>query len=293
MHAVSDKSSLFKLAESLRIPIPQTFHLARHTDLPQLIEQITNYPVVVKPALSKVLVGNGFMSGGVSYASNRRELELIYTKSPILCYPSIIQEKIKGIGTGLFTLYHKNKHLALFSHQRLREKPPSGGVSVVSESVPLDIDMVDSADRLLSTVGFNGIAMVEYKRDQRDGKAKLIEINGRFWGSLQLALACGVDFPNLYLDHLQGKVPSSSIKNYVVGHKLKWFFGTLDYLLIRLKNNNPSLNLPNYIPSKWFALFEFLNIWERNTSFDVANREDMNPFYYETIQYISSLWKKK
>ena len=203
-----------------------------------------------------------------------------------LRYPSMIQEKIIGPGTGLFTLYDKDRHLALFSHRRLREKPPSGGVSVLSESVPLDEEMVEAADRLLSAVGWTGVAMVEFKRDHRDGKAKLMEINGRFWGSLQLAIACGVDFPGLFLDYHQGKRPAETIRDYRVGHRLKWFLGTLDHLLIRLKHNRAALNLPPDAPSRIGALAEFLKIWGGDSSFDVFDQNDIGPFLFEARSYV-------
>ncbi len=235
MQAVADKAALFRLAERLKVPVPTTLYLAGAGDLSSVIGKIDWYPVVVKPALSKIQEGKRFLSAGVRYAASQEELKYLYATSSVLRYPSMIQERIVGPGTGLFTLYDGNRHLALFSHQRLREKPPSGGVSVVSESVPLDEEMVEASHRLLSAVGWSGVAMVEFKRDQRDGKAKLMEINGRFWGSLQLAIACGIDFPTLFLDQLQGKKPTTLIRDYRVGHKLKWFFGTLDHLLIRVK----------------------------------------------------------
>lgn len=293
MRAVSDKLDLFQLAESLQVPIPQTFYLTNTDDLPAILKQISLYPVVVKPALSRRLVEQVFFSGGVMYAASWKELEHLYTTIPVLRYPSLIQEKIVGPGTGLFTLYDGNRHLALFSHKRLREKPPSGGVSVVSESVSLDEEMVDVADKLLSSVGWRGMAMVEFKRDQRDGKAKLMEINGRFWGSLQLAIACDVDFPSLYLDYLQGKYPPAPIRDYRLGHKMKWFFGTLDHLLIRLKNRDETLNLPSGFPTKWQALMDFIKIWERNTSFDVFSRDDTGPFLLEARSYFRQTVKGK
>lgn len=286
MESVADKSALYRMAERLQVSIPQTLYLAGVGDLSAVIEKIDRYPVVVKPALSKIPEGEGFLSAGVRYAASREELEHLYMTSNVLRYPSMIQEMIVGPGTGLFTLYDGNRHLALFSHRRLREKPPSGGVSVVSESVPLDEEMVEAAHRLLSAVGWSGVAMVEFKRDQRDGKAKLMEINGRFWGSLQLAVACGVDFPALFLDHLQGKKPSVPIRDYRVGHKLKWFFGTLDHLLIRLKSSDEKMNFLQGYPSKLQAVVDFLNVWEKNTSFDVFDRNDPGPFWFEGHSYI-------
>jgi predicted ATP-grasp superfamily ATP-dependent carboligase len=293
MQAVSDKTRLFQLAESLNVLMPKTFYLAGADDLSANIRKIDRYPVVVKPALSKIPEGEGFLSGGVRYASSREELEQLYEISRVLRYPSMIQEKIVGPGTGLFTLYDNNHHLALFSHRRLREKPPSGGVSVVSESVPLDEEMVQAAGRLLSAVGWNGVAMVEFKRDQRDGKAKLMEINGRFWGTLQLAIASGVDFPSLLLDHLQGKDPLFPIRDYRVGHKLKWFFGTLDHLLIRLKYSEEALNLPSGSPSRWQTMVDFFRVWEKNTSFDVFDRTDLRPFWFEGLSYLRQAMRAK
>ena len=285
MKAVSDKVSLFHLAEKLGVPIPRTIYLTSTIDLPRAIKRIEQYPVVIKPSLSRIHVGNSFLSGGVRYANSQEELERIYSSSPDLRYPSLIQEKVHGPGTGLFTLFAKKDHVALFSHQRIREKPPSGGVSVVSESVPLDEEMVSHAKLLLSAVEWESVAMVEFKRDIRDGKAKLMEINGRFWGTLQLAITCGVDFPSLYLDFLQGRKAVNTFSEYKIGHKMKWFFGTLDHLLIRMKNKDVHLNLPTGSPSKWRALIEFATIWEKDTSFDVIQRDDLRPFLFESLNY--------
>lgn len=291
MKAVSDKVSLYRLAERLGIAMPQTFYLNNSDELSLIKQSITEFPVVIKPALSRIAVGEGFLSTSISYATDIEELEEQYKTNPALQYPSMIQEKIIGPGTGLFTLYDSNQHLALFSHRRLLEKPPSGGVSVVSESVPLDEEMVEAAGKLLSSVGWQGVAMVEFKRDERDGKAKLMEINGRFWGTLQLAITCGVDFPCLFLETLQGKKVNHQVGNYTVGHRMKWFFGTIDHLLIRLKNSDIELHLPPGTPSKWRAVGEFANLWSKTSSYDVFNTKDMKPFSYEARSYFFQFFR--
>ena len=51
--------------------------------------------------------------------------------------------------------------------------------------------------KLLDALKWYGIAMVEFKLDQKDGVPKLIEVNPRFWGSMSLAIHPGVDFPYL------------------------------------------------------------------------------------------------
>ncbi len=284
-----NKVEVFRLAEDLGVRIPSTIFINDREDFIAKEHQCTNFPVVVKPGMSRIHTGAGFIAAGVSYANSPEELRACYEHSDALNYPSMIQEKIIGPGTGLFTLFDRDRHLALFSHRRLREKPPSGGVSVVSESVPLDPEMVDASARLLSSIGWKGVAMVEFKRDLRDGRPKLMEINGRFWGSLQLAISCGVDFPALLLDYVQGKRPATVEGAYETGHKLKWFLGTLDHLIIRLKNDDASLNLPTGSPSKFRCFMDFLKVWEKNTSFDVIDKDDIRPFTSELREYIRSL----
>jgi predicted ATP-grasp superfamily ATP-dependent carboligase len=288
-NSISNKYSLFKLAETLNAPIPKTLFINNTNKLTRLIPSIKSYPVVVKPALSKIIVGDGFISGDVMYASSQKELELLYSNCSALRYPSIIQEMIIGPGTGLFTLYDKNRHLALFSHRRLLEKPPSGGVSVVCESVPLDNEMVEVADAILSSVGWSGVAMVEFKRDQRDGKAKLIEINGRFWGSLQLSIASGVDFPSLYLDYLRG-LELRNGKAYLVNQKMKWIFGIIDHLIINLKSDSNRNNNLMYKFKSIFPAINYLIETGKNISTDVFSREDLRPFVYEMKLYLRKIY---
>jgi predicted ATP-grasp superfamily ATP-dependent carboligase len=293
MNAVSNKYSLFQLAAKLGIDIPETLYVLDAGDFQRKKEQVGSFPVVVKPAFSKIQDGEKILSTGVLYATTPNELNSLYETKPVLRYPSLIQEMIKGEGTGLFSLFDHNRHLALFSHRRILEKPPSGGVSVLCESVSLDNAMVEASRTLLSEVQWTGIAMVEFKRDVRDGKAKLMEINGRFWGSLQLAISSGMDFPALCLDYYLGKKPASLLSDYIVGRRLKWFFGVLDHLIIRLKNKQSLQNLPPETPAVWQVARDLFNLGDKNCSSDVYNAADLSPVITESKAYIKTLLKLK
>lgn len=286
---IFDKVAVFQLAKKHGIDIPKSYFISSYDDFLSKVKKIDEFPVVIKPGMSSIPTKKGFISTGVKYAKNKEELVHLYKTDEALQYPSMIQEKITGPGTGLFTLFDNDRHLALFSHERLREKPPSGGVSVVCKSVPLNTDMVQSAQRLLSDVGWQGVAMVEFKRDIRDGKPKLMEINGRFWGSLQLAISAGVDFPKLLLKYLQKDKIYSNYGEYKTGLKLKWLLGTLDHLIIRLKNKDSALNLPPGFPNKIDSLIDFFKVKDTNTVFDVLDRRDMSPFFYELRKYINDI----
>ena len=87
MQAVSNKSSLFLLAESLGVPIPKTIYISSANDIEANIHKLSQYPVVIKPSLSKQPHGDGFVSGGVMYAKNFEDLRKYYAANPILAYP--------------------------------------------------------------------------------------------------------------------------------------------------------------------------------------------------------------
>jgi predicted ATP-grasp superfamily ATP-dependent carboligase len=289
---IFDKFAVFRLAQKNGIAIPKTLFVVNREDYLTKNNEIQQFPVVVKPSLSKIPTKNGFLSTSVKYIHDKKALDKLYETEVALNFPSMIQEKVVGPGTGLFTLFEDGRHLALFSHQRIREKPPSGGVSIVCESVTLDEEMVEAARKLLAAAEWQGIAMVEFKRDIRDGRAKLMEINGRFWGSLQLAIASGVDFPVLFLHQLTQSAQKRGLEdNYRIGLRMKWFLGTLDHLLIRLRHKESTLNLPPGSGSKANAICEFLKLREKNTVFDVIDKEDIGPFWCELQSYLSALLK--
>lgn len=104
--------------------------------------------------------------------------------SPNLYAPS-------GVGGGQEFLSREGRILTVFQHERVHE-PPGGGGSSYRRSVPLDGEMLRQSHSLLEQLRWTGVAMVEYKKDPVSGDFALMEINGRFWGSLSLAVAANL-----------------------------------------------------------------------------------------------------
>jgi predicted ATP-grasp superfamily ATP-dependent carboligase len=200
----------------------------------------------------------------------------------------MIQERIVGLGTGIFVLCDHGEPLTAFAHRRLREKPPSGGASVLSESVPTDPALIDEAMRLLRPLGWHGVAMIEYKQDVSSGRSVLMEINGRFWGSLQLAIDSGVDFPAMAFDLARGRRPQAP-DSYKVGVRSRWLLGDLDHLLARLFHRREEQYLAEGAPSRVRACFEFLKIGGRDLQYDVMSRDDPQPGIHEVGEYVADL----
>ncbi len=201
---ISNKYRLMRQAVEEGVPIPDTIFV-QDGRLEGVIERITEFPVVVKPGCSLVKEGSRWTKTSVCYAKSREELERLYRDKPYLRQPSLIQRRVIGEGQGLFVLMQEGRPLGMFAHRRVRERPPSGGVSVLRESIALPKDMVEATLKLLQRVKWHGVAMVEFKVDAASKIPLLMEINGRFWGSLQLAIDAGVNFPFLLLNMAMGK----------------------------------------------------------------------------------------
>lgn len=281
----SDKSHVLQLAQQLGVPTPRTVIVQSAAEASQA--SITEYPVVVKPARSRVLTASGWISSGVAYANDPEELRAQLAALRPELYPVLLQERIHGPGVGVFTCYADGQPLAWFAHKRIREKPPSGGVSVLRESAPLEPRAAQHAARLLTALGWRGVAMVEFKRDNRDGSLRLMEINGRFWGSLQLAIDAGVDFPALLADIAVGR-PLPQLQDYRVGVRTRWLWGDVDALLAVLLKSRRKLNLPPDHPGRWRTLWDFCHFWGRDLHYEILQRDDLRPWLLETRRWFTN-----
>jgi predicted ATP-grasp superfamily ATP-dependent carboligase len=285
--AVTDKATLVQHADGLGVPVPPTIVVSDRAHLRGVLSGVT-FPAVVKPFQSRIQTANGWLGTSVHYAHTRDELVHLYDRHEYLAsHPSLIQARIVGPGVGLFALFDRGRLVTAFAHRRLREKPPSGGVSVLRESVAPDQRLVDRANRLLGPLGWHGVAMVEYKRDAQTGEPFLMEVNGRFWGSLQLAVDAGVDFPALACQLAVGdsaEVPAS----YRIGVKSRWLLGDLDHLLLRVCRHDRDLQLPPGAPSRFQTCLAFSNIFERDVRFEILRRDDLGPFVREASDYATA-----
>ena len=207
----ASKIATVTLANKLNIPAPLSIKISSMTDLKDIN---LNFPIVVKGL---------FSSGYVRYAKNSRELENYVNEIKHLQgeYP-IIQEYIVGAGYGFFGLFKNGLPRAYFMHKRIREYPITGGPSTCAQSV-YDEKLLEFGFSIMKELKWNGVAMVEFKKDKADNKFKIMEINPKFWGSLDLAIASGIDFPYLlYKMIVDGDV--KSIYKYQVGLKYMWPF---------------------------------------------------------------------
>jgi predicted ATP-grasp superfamily ATP-dependent carboligase len=275
----ADKCQVLKLAGELGVPTPRSIPISGIQEGLDAAATL-GLPLVLKSGRSRVWNGKRWISTSVAYAKTQEELVEHLAKIPAEAFPVLAQERIEGPGVGVFLCCDEHGVMAAFAHRRIREKPPSGGQSVLSESTAVDPVALDQAGRLLRALHWRGVAMVEFKRDMRDGSLRLMEINGRFWGSLQLAIDAGVDFPGLLVDVVEGRRPAS-VPAYRQGVCLRWLWGDFDSLLAVLFKSRSTLNLPPSHPGRLRSLLNFLVPWKPRMRYEIERLDDFGPAWLE------------
>lgn len=211
---VLDKSRTLALAEQVGIRVPKTIHCDEF-DTWREAANVVRYPVVIKwadpMAAMQKLRRIGLKPRKLEYALDRESLLRIGERFEAAGIWPMIQEYCPGRGLGQFFFMHDGQAVRRFQHRRVAEWPPEGGFSSVCEAVPLDahVDLQARSIALLQALGWEGVAMVEYRLDDATGEAVLMEINGRFWGSFPLAVHSGAGFALLaYMLQGLNQVPS-------------------------------------------------------------------------------------
>jgi glycosyltransferase involved in cell wall biosynthesis/predicted ATP-grasp superfamily ATP-dependent carboligase len=281
--ALADKERLLEEASKLGIAIPAQ-KIVRDLDVFASMDLSgLHYPVVLKPARSVSERAGVRSAFSVTYASNASELQRKVRALPLAAFPLLLQRRVVGPGTGIFLLLWNGELKAQFAHQRLSEKPPSGGVSVYCESVSIDEELRDRSRVLLDRLGWCGVAMVEYKRDSVTGQSYLMEVNGRFWGSLQLAVDSGVDFPRILVACALGE-HTEPMPSYHLGVRSRWWWGQIDHLVARVRGSATSNPLPPDARRFRRVVGDLLaGPFRRTDHEEVFWWTDPGPFWNETI----------
>jgi len=264
------KDKILKLATRLGLPVPRTWYIDSLSTIDE-IKQRLPYPVVIKPR-----IGGGAV--GVAYPRNADELVHQYHAVHRRFAFPLIQEKIPRDGAGYgasFLMDENSRVMAAFVHKRLREYPVTGGASTLRESVRHDT-LRDMGATLLRALGWFGVAMVDFKIDPRDGTPKLMEINPRFWGSLALAIAAGVNFPYLLLKMARGE-SFKPVDRYTIGKKCRWL---LPGDLLHFIHN----------PRRARLQPPFFSFWNKNTVYDIVSLNDPLPTIARALTPLTFLY---
>lgn len=221
LEAIVNKRRQYELAEKVGTPYAPTFYPETIEDIHRIKGEI-DYPVIIKPYYGHLWRAT---FGGVHKGfrvNSPQELEKRFES----ILPTGLQVAVQSIILGPNTNHYKinvyigvsGQPLAVFTLRKIRQYPTEFGVGTLVESLYMP-ELVDLGLAFFQGIGYRGIGSIEFKRDDRDGKLKMIELNPRLWQQNALATKCGINFPLIqYLD-LNGCPPNRPVR-FVEG--IKW-----------------------------------------------------------------------
>jgi len=194
----NDKARTAEAARAAGVPAPREIVVADAAAARRASETL-GLPMVLKSAHEEG-------RKALRYVRAAGELDAAFREVAALASGAVLaQEYVAGEGYGFSALYWKGRRVRHCMHRRVREWPPSGGTSACAESVPEAPELERAGTALLDALRWHGVAMVEFKGTLAPGGLRLMEVNAKFWGSHDVALAAGVDFPGDLVALLEGR----------------------------------------------------------------------------------------
>ncbi len=184
----NDKSSLAKHMLEKNIPFPKTFHYSKEELLENIVDR---YPILIKP-ITESEAGEGIVK-----FNDFNQLKSFLLNNE-LSFSYIIQKYIVGYDIDCSVLCEKGK-IVVFTIQKgilsgKTEFEPNNGVEFLYAE-----KLYRVVEKLMKTLNWSGVAHVDLRFDEDEDSYKVIEINPRFWTSLDASLAAGINFPYIYL----------------------------------------------------------------------------------------------
>ena len=277
----SNKRETTILARKLDIPVPEEIELTLPEALDEALRRIA-LPVVLKP-LTSFTPDNLDQHHDVRKAFSREEAQKI-VEGMLPQGSVLIQENFIGQGTGVELIADRGEILSVFQHLRLHE-PPEGGAGTYRKSVALHPDLYDAAAKFVNALNYTGVAMLEFKLNPRTGQWVFLEINARFWGSLPLAVAAGIDFP-WYLYQLLVHGTREFNRSYGIGLYCRDWTGDIDWFRGNLRADHSDPYLHTVPITKVFS--EFANILTLRERSDTFTLDDPYPAFRDIASWVGN-----
>ena len=200
-----DKRLMHRVADEVGVDHPLTRY-------PQGRDDVAAYdgpfPAVLKPAIRPTI--DRFTIDKGWPASDLASLVARYEEACEVSDPAaiMIQEVISGGGESQFSfaaLCRAGEPIASVVARRTRQWPMDFGRASTFVETTLAPEVEELAARVIRALRFHGIVELEFKRDPRDGRLLLLDINPRVWGWHTLARAAGIDMPYLLWRMVHGQ----------------------------------------------------------------------------------------
>jgi predicted ATP-grasp superfamily ATP-dependent carboligase len=220
--AMLDKSRTYELARDIGIESPLTFNVHTQDDIAIALERIS-YPCALKPVHSHAFARH-FAGMKAFRVHNDDDMRAALARTVAFGIEMIVTEIIPGGDDQFFSYYsymdEEGEPLLHATKRKLRQYPIWFG-SGCFHATDRNPEVAELGLRFFEGVGLRGLGNVEFKRDARDGRLKLIECNHRFTAATGLMRAAGLDLPLFVYNRLTGR-PLPPVDEYRPGQTM-WY----------------------------------------------------------------------
>ena len=266
VESIVNKHKQYEMAEKAGIPYPKTFYPENLEDVNRIKDEI-DYPAFIKPYYSHLWQEK---FPGIKGFKVYTPKELVEKFKVIL--PTGLQVMVQSIVLGPNTNHFKvnvyvgtdGKPLAIFALRKIRQYPTEFGVGTCVESIYYD-ELRELGLKFFKDINYRGIGSIEFKKDECDGKLKMIELNPRLWQQNIQATTCSINFPLIqYLD-LTGQNPKPQTE---FKEGIKWLDATADFQ-----------SFWEYFQRGELSIWQWLHSLNKTRSFATFAWDDMGPFF--------------
>lgn len=203
--AMLDKARTADLASAAGIDLPRTAVVERGHPLADELEGFA-FPCALKPRESHRFARHFGMHTKLLIVDSREEMERELARLPD-DLEMIATEIVPG--PDQFCSYYsyideRGEPLFHYTKQKLRQFPIRFGLGTYHRS-DWNPEVAEMGLRFFHGIGLRGLGCVEFKRDERDGRLKLIECNHRFTAADALQRACGLNLGLLAYERALGR----------------------------------------------------------------------------------------
>jgi predicted ATP-grasp superfamily ATP-dependent carboligase len=284
MRSIVNKRTQLERAEAAGVPIPVTYFPATVAEAEQVAAAV-RYPCLFKPyesALGRIAMRSASGEPGIRAKAlivhDSDELTAWFDRVADAEIGFMVQEIVPGDDSALFGYWafwdEDGQERQWMTKRKVRQFPLHFGSGSVMDTV-IAPEVADLSRAVLRSYGYRGMANIEFMFDARDGSYRLIEINPRSSGALQLAVDAGIDFPFVVYEHLARRHEENAA---TLGFRpgVRWVYEDLDLQAFLALRKTGELTFAQWARSV-----------ARARSWAVVAPTDPAPFLFQVAEFLS------
>jgi predicted ATP-grasp superfamily ATP-dependent carboligase len=205
--AMLDKQRTYELADAVGVPRPRTITLRSDDDVERVVHEL-GFPCALKPLHSHLFAQHFGTNQKVWIVATEADCRATLRRMIALDLEMLATEILAGPDTAFVSYYsyldERGEPLFHFTKRKLRQYPIGFGLTCY-QITAWDAEAAELGAKFFRGVGLRGVGNLEFKRDPRDGRLKLIECNHRFTLANELVRRAGIDIPRLAYDRAAGR----------------------------------------------------------------------------------------